>query len=139
MSTYGRQDDEWDVLVRAGKQFLRERAVLKRDTSYTEMSVTLARRTGYPPFDFSEQAERTAMGYLLGRIVQETYPTVGAMMSALVIYLDANDAGSGFYQLAQDMGLLPKNASKDAKDEFWVRQTKKTFEYFDAGGKLELD
>ncbi|MGC1209921.1 MAG: hypothetical protein WA890_01450 [Micromonospora sp.] len=66
VSAYGRHDDEWDVLVRAGKQFLRERALMERDTSYTEMSVTLARRTGYPAFDFSEQAERAAMGKFAG-------------------------------------------------------------------------
>jgi hypothetical protein len=130
MPAYGRREDEWDVLVRAGKQFLRERAVMGRDTSYTEMSVTLARRTGYPPFDFSERAERAGMGYLLGRIVQETYPTVGAMMSTLVVYLDANDAGPGFYQLAQDMGLLPRGASKQAREAFWVQQMSKTFDYF---------
>ncbi|MFG3301546.1 hypothetical protein [Micromonospora chersina] len=136
MSTYGRQDDEWDVLVGAGKQFLRERALMERNTSYTEMSVTLARRTGCPAFDFSEQAKRAAMGYLLGRIVHETHPVVGAMMSALVIYLDANDAGPGFYQLAQDMGLLPKGASKQAREAFWVQQVGRTFAYFRAGGRL---
>ncbi|MEV0158366.1 hypothetical protein AB0H57_32455 [Micromonospora sp. NPDC050686] len=136
MSAYGRHDAEWDVLVHAGKQFLRERALMERNTSYTEMSVTLARRTGYPVFDFSEQAERAAMGYLLGRIVQETYPVVGAMMSALVIYLDANDAGPGFYQLAQDMGLLHKGASKQAREAFWVQQVRGTFDHFRAGGRL---
>lgn len=132
---YGREDSEWAELVRAGQQFLRERARMRRDTSYTEMSVTLARRTGCPPFDFSEQAERAGMGYLLGRIVEETYPTVGAMISALVVYLDANDAGPGFYQLAHDMGVLPKGASKQAREAFWVGQISKTFDYFrHAGG-----
>jgi len=110
---YGRSDEEWEALVREGKRFLRERASLQRDTSYTEMSVALAGRTGYPPFDFSQQVERAGMGYLLGRIVEETYATVGAMISALVVYLDANDAGPGFYQLAQSKGLLPKGAPQD--------------------------
>jgi hypothetical protein len=133
---YGRQDDEWDALVREGIEFLRERAMMQRTTSYTEMNVTLARRTEYRQFDFSEQPERTAMGYLLGRIVQETYPTVGAMMSSLVIYLDANDAGTGFYQLAQDMNLLPRNAPKQAREEFWVQQTQKTFDHVRSGGRV---
>ncbi|MET8837779.1 hypothetical protein ABZV78_28215 [Micromonospora sp. NPDC004540] len=136
MSAYGRNDDEWDELVEAGKQFLRERALMERNTSYTEMSVTLARRTGYPAFDFSQPAERAAMGFLLGQIVQKTYPVVGAMMSALVIYLDANDAGPGFYQLAQDMGLLQKGASKQARDAFWVQQVRGTFDHFRPGGRI---
>ncbi len=131
MTTYGRPDEAWDLLVAAGIEFLKERAALGRDTSYTEMSVTLARRTGLPEFDFSQQIERAGMGYLLGRIVQETYPSVGAMLSSLVIYLDANDAGPGFYALAEEMRLLPKGASKATKDEFWVGQFKEVLSHFE--------
>jgi hypothetical protein len=72
------------MLVEGGVDFLRERAARGRDTSYTEMNVTLARRTGQtglPPFDISQQIERAAMGHLLGRIVEQTYPYVGAMLS----------------------------------------------------------
>src|SRR4051794_9266018 len=120
MAAYGRQDEEWDALVRAGKEFLRERAILGRDTSYTEMSTTPARRNGQPAFDFSQQIEGAGMGHLLGRIVEETYGSVGAMLSSLVIYLDANDAGPGFYQLAQHMGILERGATKFVKEKFWV-------------------
>lgn len=130
MTAYGRPDETWEVLVAAGIEFLRERAALGRDTSYTEMSATLARRTGLPEFDFSQQIERAGMGYLLGRIVEETYPSVGAMLSSLVIYLDANDAGPGFYALAQEMGLLRRGASKAAKDEFWVGEFNKVVQHF---------
>lgn len=137
MAAYGRQDDEWQALVRAGKNFLQQRAGLGRDTSYTEMSATLARRTGYPAFDFSQQVERAGMGYLLGRIVTETYGSVGAMLSSLVIYLDANDAGPGFYQLAQEMGILKKGASKLAKEKFWVEQMNASIAFLRSGGRLE--
>ncbi len=130
MTKYGRPDKAWDTLVEAGIEFLRERAALGRDTSYTEMSVTLARRTGLPPFDFSQPMERAAMGHLLGRIVEQTYPSVGAMLSSLVIYLDANDAGTGFYALAEQMGLLPRGASKTAKERFWVGEVAKVFAHF---------
>ena len=44
MTEFGRPDDEWDSLVAAGKGFLRERAEMKRDTSYTEMNTILAHR-----------------------------------------------------------------------------------------------
>jgi hypothetical protein len=137
MAAYGRQDDEWDALVHAGKAFLQERAILGRDTSYTEMSVSLARRTHRPPFDFSQQVERAGMGYLLGRIVEETYGHVGAMLSSIVIYLDANDAGPGFYKLAQEMGALPPGATKLAREEFWIKQTKAVYRFFAEGGRLD--
>ena len=47
------------------------------------------------------------------------------MISALVIYLGGNDAGSGFYKLAQDLGWLPPGVlSSRVKEEFWVGQVK---------------
>lgn len=129
MTIYGRPDDTWDDLTAAGIDFLKERAALGRDTSYSEMSAVLARRTGLPEFDFAQQVERAGMGHLLGRIVTETYPDVGAMLSALVIYLDANDPGPGFYKLAEQMGLLASRSSKSARDAFWVDQFTKVVQH----------
>ena len=40
------------------------------------------------------------MGTLLRQITQERYPSIGAMLSAITIHLNENDAGSGFYRLA---------------------------------------
>ncbi|MDP9613718.1 hypothetical protein [Streptomyces demainii] len=125
MSAYGREDSEWDELVDAGHAFLVERARLGKLTSYTELNVTLARRTGCRPFDFKRADERAAMGHLLGLIVergQEIAPSDPHLMRALVNYLGANDAGSGFYQLAKELQLLPMSASVDEKFSFWVKQ-----------------
>lgn len=132
MSGYGRADNEWDMLVEAGRGLLVERAKLGKLTSYTELSVTLARRTGCRAFDFERADERAAMGHLLGRIVgrdREIAPSdPPVMLSALVNYLGANDAGPGFYQLAKDLQLLPMSASSDEKFEFWITQVKRLYE-----------
>ncbi|WP_343242758.1 hypothetical protein [Streptomyces sp. SID8111] len=119
---YGRSDDDWDQLVGAGLKFLVERAQLRKVTTYTEMNSVLARRTGLPSFDFERADERAAMGHLLGLVVERDYPKSGLMISALVHYLDANDAGPGFYALAQQFDLLPRGSSSMAKLEFWVGQ-----------------
>jgi hypothetical protein len=108
MGLYGRDDLVWDKLARAGLEFLVERARLGKLTSYTELDATLVRRTGLPGFDFSRADERAAMGHLLYLIVELNRPATGLMISALVSYLDANDAGSGFYGYAQDLGMLPR-------------------------------
>jgi len=50
------------------------------------------------------------------------------MLSALVNYLSANDAGPGFYQLAKELQLLPLSASADEKFGFWVEQVKRLYE-----------
>ncbi|MFF7199516.1 hypothetical protein [Streptomyces sp. NPDC008141] len=137
MSGYGRAESEWEELVRAGRGFLVERAKLGKLTSYTELNVTLARRTGCRPFDFERADERAAMGHLLGLVVerdQEIAPSdPPVMLSALVNYLGANDAGSGFYQLAKELKLLPISASADEKFGFWVKQVKQVHECHGAG------
>lgn len=119
---YGRDDDTWDMLVDVGMAFLIERARLGKLTSYTELNAILQRRTGLGGFDFARADERAAMGHLLYLIVERNRPSSGLMISALVTYLNANDAGSGFYGFAQDLGLLPRGASKAAKEKFWIQQ-----------------
>ncbi|MCP9986556.1 hypothetical protein LUX01_07460 [Streptomyces sudanensis] len=110
-------------------KFLVERAQLRKVTTYTEMNSVLARRTGLPGFDFGQADERAAMGHLLGLVVERDYPESGLMISALVHYLGANDAGPGFYRLAQQLGLLPKNSSATARLEFWIGQINSLYEF----------
>ena len=127
---YGRDEEGWERLADAGLAFLVERARLAKLTSYTELNATLERRTGLPAFDFGRADERAAMGHLLYLIVERNRPATNLMISALVTYLDANDAGTGFYAFAQDLGLLPRNASAQAKLEFWVNQVKALHQYY---------
>ncbi|MCR6706618.1 MAG: hypothetical protein NVV66_18660 [Cellulomonas sp.] len=119
--TYGRTADEWETLVSETTTFLEERARLGRTTTYTELNAVLARRTGLREFRFEDASERAAMGHLLGQVVERDFPTRGYMLSALVIYLGGNDAGSGFYVLATQMGLFEPGGDKLA---FWTGQLK---------------
>ncbi|WP_018546533.1 hypothetical protein [Streptomyces sp. LaPpAH-108] len=131
MPGYGRADSEWEELVHAGRGFLVERATRGELTTYTELNVALAEQTGCRPFNFERADERAAMGHLLGLIVerdQELAPSEPpVMLSALVNYEGSNDAGSGFYQLAKDLRLLPLSASADEKFGFWARQVKQLY------------
>jgi hypothetical protein len=107
---YGRDDAEWGRLVDAGVAFLIERARFRKVTSYTELNATLARRTGARQFDFEQDGERRAMGALLEAIGERSRPESGVMITALVNYLDQNDAGPGFYAYAHRIGFLRKGA-----------------------------
>ncbi|MFD1152021.1 hypothetical protein [Saccharothrix hoggarensis] len=117
---HGRSDDEWDRLVEEGKRFLVEQAALRRTTTYTELNAVLARRTDVRGFDFEQGSERAALGHLLGQIADDSFAeTGGLLISALVQYIDANDAGSGFYALARAKGLpVPSNAGD--RQLFWA-------------------
>lgn len=117
---YGRSDEEWARLAAVGKQFLIERAQMRRTTSYTEFNAALVNRTGLPGFEFDRDADRAAVGALLGEISEDAVnETSGLLISALVQYLDANDAGPGFYALARSKGL-PVPATSADRQLFWA-------------------
>jgi hypothetical protein len=79
---------------------------MQRTTSYTEFNAALINRTKTAGFNFDLDADRAVIGELLGQISEGTFAEAGGLLiSALVQYLDANDAGSGFYALAKIKGL----------------------------------
>jgi hypothetical protein len=121
MERYGRADEDWDALEAAGWEFLVSQARLQRTTSYTEINTVLARRTGVREFDFDLDGERHAMGELLGQLSDRSFSQSRLLISVLVQYINANDAGPGFYDLAQRKNLLRPHPSKDDKLIFWVR------------------
>lgn len=98
------------------------------------MNPVLIRRAGWRGFDFGREDERAAMARLLGGIVERNHPKSGCMISALVKYLDENDAGPGFYRLSTQMGLLPSGASSKAKEQFWVGQVTCAYERYARSG-----
>jgi hypothetical protein len=115
---YGRAGAEWEALEAAGWEFLVDQARLGRTTSYTEMNTVLARRTGVREFDFDLDGERHAMGELLA---ERSFSQARLLISVLVQYLNANDAGPGFYDLATRKHLLRLRPSQDEKLTFWVQ------------------
>jgi hypothetical protein len=132
MTGYGRSDEEWDQLTSVGLAFLVERARLEKTTTYTELDATLRRRAGLRGFDFDQDSERAAMGHLLGLIVERNRPTTNLLISALVQYLNTNDAGPGFYALAVELGMLPRRSSAMAKQAFWIGQLNALYAFYGA-------
>jgi hypothetical protein len=119
---HGRSEEQWEELVGTCERWLKDVASRGRVTTYTETNAVLARRTGQPPFNFESEHDRAAMGELLGTVVDATLDEDGVMLSALVHYLNHNDAGPGFYTLAALRGLLPAGASADERLVFWTSQ-----------------
>jgi hypothetical protein len=62
--------------------------------------------------------------------VDRTFAEINAMISSVVIYLDAHGAGSGFYRLAVQMGLLTPQPSPYARDAFWSSQVRAVHNHF---------
>ena len=127
---YGRDEDEWATLTDEAKDFLIDCARRRGLTTYSDLNRELVERTGFAAFDFSQPADRAAMGHLLGRVVESASQETGLMLSALVTYIDANDAGPGFYSLAADLGLLPRKATKTQQETFWTGQVSKIYDHY---------
>ena len=118
---------EYEHMKEVGREFLIERARKRRYTSYTELSAVLARRCNVRSFDFTNPADRQVMSTLLGDIVRIDVGTTNLMLTAIVIYLNENDAGAGFYSYAQDLGLFAKGGDKLA---FWMQQVNGVFDLY---------
>ncbi|GAB3530566.1 hypothetical protein [Arthrobacter monumenti] len=118
-----RNDDlDWEPLVSAGYEFLKDVARSQTLSDYTAMNKFLREETGLPGFDFDTERGRGEIGRLLGIIVdrdQEERP--GLMMSALVTQKGGSAPATGFYKLAKDKGWLKPG---DDRDEFWMGQVK---------------
>jgi hypothetical protein len=61
------------------------------------------------------------MGELLGQLSERSFSQARLLISVLVQYLNANDAGPGFYDLATRKHLLRRRTSQDEKLTFWVQ------------------
>ena len=126
---FGRSDDEWDAVIDEAIGFLKDQARLRRVTSYTELNAALGQR-GHKMFDFTQEIERQAVGAVLSNVTQKTLGESGVMLSSIVVYLDRNDAGPGFYSLAIKLGLLPNTATADDKLAFWSGQVGKVHDLY---------
>ena len=100
-------------------------------TSYTELNAALINRAETAGFNFDLDADRAAIGELLGQISEDAFAeTGGLLISALVQYLDANDAGPGFYTLARSKGM-PVPAKVDDRQLFWAGHVAEVHEQYE--------
>lgn len=132
---HGNTDEQWQDRLDAAVESLKKVAQLGRQTNYTALNLDITRITGLPPFNFSTQGGRTAMADLLGDVVKVTYPEHQVMLSALVMYLNENKPGVGFYNLAVHMGILDDDASESAKERFWIDQYNKALDSYKRGSR----
>jgi hypothetical protein len=103
----------------------------RRLTTYTELCQVLRQRCG-TDIDTGE----SALNALLQDISVATLPrTDGALITALVTYLDDNRPGEGFFALARDRGLLPQGSlPRTEADTFWAEQVGRIHAAFRAEG-----
>ena len=52
------------------------------------------------------------------------------MISSIVIYLNEDDAGRGFYKFAQSLNRLPSNATRAQKDVFSTNEVSAIHQFY---------
>lgn len=75
------------------------------------------------PFEITDwtDLDRAIIGSFLGRVAADSYREGGFLSSALVIGVDANGPGEGFYSLAEEAGLL-NSSDETSRLQFWIEQ-----------------
>ena len=75
------------------------------------------------PFEIREwtNLDRAIIGSFLGKIAADSYQQGRFLASALVIGVESNGPGDGFYGLAEDVGLL-RSPSETTRLQFWFAQ-----------------
>ena len=127
---FDRNDALWDELVAHTIPILERVAANEKLTDYTSLNLELARvMGGGVPFDFALDRDRAAVGAVLGQVVEQTHGRIGAMLSAVVKYMNDNDPGPGFYRLAESRQWLLRG---EEHLEFWSKQLDRLYDYYAA-------
>ena len=77
------------------------------------------------PFEIREWTclDRAIIGSFLGKIAAESYQRGQFLASALVIGVESNGPGEGFYTLAEEVELL-RSSSETSRLRFWLEQVR---------------
>jgi hypothetical protein len=70
---YGRTHEQWEQLRESAEYYLVTVAKTRGTTDYSTLNHVIAEENGFPPFDFSQQPGRDAIGQLLVEISEKTH------------------------------------------------------------------
>jgi hypothetical protein len=75
-----------------------------------------------------------ALAAMLGEISADCHAEGLPLLSALVVYKDAMEPGSGFFKLAEGLGV-DLGSNERARWEFWMRNLNGAHEHWAPGGR----
>ncbi len=76
--------------------------------------------------DMSSPKDRLEIGHLLGEISRYEHMHGRPMLSAVVVHKNNNKPGSGFFDLAQELGIY--DGLDD--DAFFIKELKRVYDYW---------
>ena len=127
---YGRTDEQWEQLRESAEYYLVTVAKTRGTTDYSTLNHVIAEENDLPPFDFSQQPGRDAIGQLLVEISEKTHAEHGILLTALVMHKGSSHLGGGFYKLAAKLGRMPENPTAIQKEKALSQLTTEVHEYY---------
>ncbi|GGG67154.1 hypothetical protein GCM10011374_34200 [Kocuria dechangensis] len=126
---YGRAKRDWAAMLRVTEAYLAECAAGNCETDYTAVNHRIDRER-LPAFRFDREADRAAMGRLLGEISVWSYEDHGIMLSALVRQSGGTSVGKGFWTLAEELGAVPEGLTPRQKSVELKRLTRAVKDHY---------
>ena len=114
MNQFGFEETQWEVAKAEGKTVLSKYARQRRTIAYSEFAKEI-HSIQFEPHDFR-------LFGLLGEISTEESTAGRGMLSALVVVKEENIPGSGFFELAKQLGYDTKD-----HDTFWAEEVNRVY------------
>ena len=105
---YGRTDEQWEQLRESAEYYLVTIAKTRGTTDYSTLNHVIAEENALPPFDFSQQPGRDAIGQLLVEISEKTHAKQGILLTALVMHKGSSHLGGASTSSRPSSGGCPR-------------------------------
>jgi hypothetical protein len=126
---YGRSKKDWAAMLKITEAYLVECAAGNCETDYAALNHRIDRER-LPAFHFDREADRAAVGRLLGEISVWSYEDHGIMLSALVRQSGSKSVGKGFWTLAEELKAVPEGLTPRQKSAELKRLTKAVKDHY---------
>jgi hypothetical protein len=127
---HGRSDEDWFLMMEAARNIMVHTARRQAWILYSDLNREVSEDAGTPPFDFSRDADRNALGTLLADVVKADLLHSRFMVSSVVKLAASDGPGEGFYTLAEHLDHLEPGASRNRKFEVWAEQLTLTHDHY---------
>ena len=129
---FGRTEQEWDEIVTSCVRILEETAARRDLIPYSGLAAQITDELSIsPPIDHHFE-----LSYILGDAVLLGFepwpdPKTAPLLSAIAVYKDAKEPGSGHAKLAKELGRKIR-PGVEAEFDFWWREVQQLHDHYAA-------
>jgi hypothetical protein len=121
---YGGYGAPWWEAVNQCQGALVQWARLGKIETYTQLA---NRVTAIPWPEGAHTHQGSQIGRLRGTAAVEEWAAGRPLLSAIVVSADTQQPSYGFYDLAMQLGDLPRGASPERQERYWIEQVQGCF------------